>query len=133
VDSSEHKWSAKLQAATDEIESILKKYNLCCFYALTSKTQGCVRFSFREWSGMEWGIGEDGNPFTKVKVFMNVNLMQAMEKLDHSLMVSGYFQDVLAHHSDNMQVVLDDLNTCFNMDRNHFGKKPGNYSAPSKG
>lgn len=125
MDTSEIQITEPIRAAINEIETTLKKYDLCGFYSLSTPNQGYAKFSFRTWSGMAWGIGDDGYSFTEVKFSMNNDVRKAVELLDNSLTVSGYFQDVLAHNSSNMQMVLDDLNTCFNTDRMGYKHKSG--------
>lgn len=126
MDTSKNHGLDQVEAASKEIERILEKYDLCGFFSITSKNHGLVRFSFRDWSGMKWGIGEDGYPFTQVKILMNDDVGQAMELVENALLVTGYFQEELFHQSENMQTIIDDMNKCFNVGRNDFGKKLGN-------
>lgn len=118
MDSNDSNDYGTLRLASDEIEMILKKYGLCGFITLANVTGGIQRFSFREWSGMEWGIGEDGHPFTRVTIMMNPDdVLLCHQQVTYCYQITDYFQSTLLSQSNNMQQVNNDVCTAFNLDR----------------
>ncbi len=107
-----------LMAAKEEVDTILKKYDLCGFLVLASQTGGIQGFSFRDWSGMDWGVNEDGQPFTHVTISVNPSdLSTCYQKVTNCYTITNYFSNTLSSQCDNIQQVNDDICTAFNLDR----------------
>lgn len=62
-------YDPKLRDAAKEIEDILKKYDICAFFGLTSETHGEFGLQVESsWSLLEHITNEDGTAHIKIKI-----------------------------------------------------------------
>ena len=120
MDSSTQNEKGNLKAASDEIESILKKYDICGFYSLCNQYNGTQHFSFQSYSSMKWLVDDDGHmigTYIDFKIDKN-NVNDSLQKIMNCYVISKYFAEVLFNQSEHMQELNNELVTNFNLDKN---------------
>ena len=122
MDSSTQNEQDNLKAASDEIESILKKYDLCGFYNLCNQYGGTENFSLRRYSSMKWLLDDNGRmigTYIDFKIDKN-NVKNSLQKIMNCYVISKYFAEVLFKQSEHMQELNNELVTNFNLDRDEL-------------
>ena len=120
MDSSTQNEHYKLKAAKNEIESILKKYDLCAFYSLCNQYSGIQKFSYRNYSGMKWEVDEDGH-MIGTEIDLNTkqhDINNNLQKLINCYVISKYFANVFFKQTEHMQAIHDNLTSTYNLDFN---------------
>ena len=122
MDSSTQNENDNLKFAIDEIETVLKKYDLCGFFTLANQHNGIQHFSFQNYCGMEWQTAENGRMIgTKINLKMKQhNIVETFEIIRNCYVISDYFASVLFNQAEHMQQINDDLISAFNLDRNEL-------------
>ncbi|WP_067585351.1 hypothetical protein [Endozoicomonas ascidiicola] len=130
MDSRQQNDHKALTIASEEIEQILEKHNLCGFYALATQSSGLKKFSFRGYSSMEWDVNDSGQPCISLTFRMNPsNPDQCVHKITTTYCITDYLSNALLEESENIQQMNDDLCSAFNLDRDELEKQkqPKNY------
>lgn len=120
MDSSTQNIHDNLKAAKNEIESILKKYDLCAFYSLCNQYSGTQEFSYRNYSGMKWEVDEDGR-MIGTEIELNTkqhDINNTLQKLLNCYVISEYFANVFLTQAEHMQEIHDNLTSAYNLDFN---------------
>ena len=122
MDSSTQNEQDNLKAASDEIESILKKYDLCGFYNLCNQYGGTENFSLRRYSSMKWLLDDNGRmigTYIDFKIDKN-NVNDSLQKIMNCYVISKYFAEVLFKQSEHMQELNNQLVNKLNLDRDEL-------------